>query len=231
MYKEWERGFVLHCRSFGDTSLIVDLFSKNQGKISVLAKGAKKPRSKYFGIFTPFKEVKITLSGRSDLKTVNEVDIHYHSSASLDSKSTYSYLYINELLSKVLPKSIPNLDLFNLYQSFVEKFNSSSFDEANLRHFELDLLDELGFGINFDISAENQNLEDNQIRFIFVPEQGLKATQLDSGFTLRELKQIKSRKLRNINKNALKELTQSAILSCLDGKQILSGAVFGRLKN
>ena len=54
MYKEWERGFVLHCRSFGDTSLIVDLFSKNQGKISVLAKGAKKPRSKYFGIFTPF---------------------------------------------------------------------------------------------------------------------------------------------------------------------------------
>ena len=61
MYKEWERCFVLHCRSFGDTSLIVDLFSKNQGKISVLAKGAKKPRSKYFGIFTPFKEVKITL--------------------------------------------------------------------------------------------------------------------------------------------------------------------------
>ena len=111
MYKEWERGFVLHCRSFGDTSLIVDLFSKNQGKISVLAKGAKKPRSKYFGIFTPFKEVKITLSGRSDLKTVNEVDIHYHSSASLDSKSTYSYLYINELLSKVLPKSIPNSSL------------------------------------------------------------------------------------------------------------------------
>ena len=99
MYKEWERGFVLHCRSFGDTSLIVDLFSKNQGKISVLAKGAKKPRSKYFGIFTPFKEVKITLSGRSDLKTVNEVDIYNHSSASLDSKSTYSYLYINELLS------------------------------------------------------------------------------------------------------------------------------------
>ena len=43
--------------------------------------------------------------------------------------------------------------------------------------------------------------------------------------------QIKLRKLHNINKNALKELTQSAILSCLDGKQILSGAVFGRLKS
>jgi hypothetical protein len=88
-----------------------------------------------------------------------------------------------------------------------------------------------GLGITFDISAENQNLEDNKVRFIFVPEQGFKVTKLDSGFTVKELKQIKSRKLHNINKNALKELTQSAILSCLDGKQILSGAVFGRLKN
>ena len=231
MYKEWEKCFVLHCRSFGDTSLIVDLFSKNQGKISVLAKGAKKPRSKYFGIFTPFKEIKITLSGKSDLKTVNEVDTNHYPSASLDSKSTYSYLYINELLSKLLPRSIPNLDLFNLYQSFVEKFNLSSFNEVHLRHFELDLLDELGFGINFDISTENQNLEDDKIKFVFVPEQGFKVTQLDSGFTVKELQQIKSRKLHDINKNALKELTQSAMLSCLDGKQILSGAVFGRLKN
>ena len=75
MHKEWEPCFVLHTRPFSDTSLIADIFSLNHGRMSVLAKGAKKPKSKYFGHLTPFRNVRLTFSGKSDLKTLNEIEI------------------------------------------------------------------------------------------------------------------------------------------------------------
>jgi len=45
--------FLLHQRSYGETSIIVEAFTKNHGKMSLIAKGAKKPKSKFFGYLTP----------------------------------------------------------------------------------------------------------------------------------------------------------------------------------
>ncbi len=95
MHKEWEPCFVLHTRPFSDTSLIADIFSLNHGRMSVLAKGAKKPKSKYFGHLTPFRHVRLTFSGKSDLKTLNEIDSSLIDHGNSNQLSTYSYLYIN----------------------------------------------------------------------------------------------------------------------------------------
>jgi DNA repair protein RecO (recombination protein O) len=103
-HNEWDDCFLLHQRSHGETSLIADVFTKKNGKISIIAKGAKKPKSKYFGYLSPFVKLKITYSGRSDLKTLTNIDRDFSHSSNNLSKTTYSLLYINELLVRLLPK-------------------------------------------------------------------------------------------------------------------------------
>ena len=66
--------FLLHQRSYGETSIIADVFTQKSGKISFIAKGAKKPKSKFFGYLVPFQKLKITYSGRSELKTLTCID-------------------------------------------------------------------------------------------------------------------------------------------------------------
>ena len=67
---EWDECFLLHQRAYGETSLIAEVFSRKNGKMSLMARGAKKPKSKFFGYLAPFTKLKFTCSGRSDLKTL-----------------------------------------------------------------------------------------------------------------------------------------------------------------
>jgi len=56
----WDECFLLHQRAYGETSLIVEVFSKSNGKMSLMARGAKKPKSKFFGYLAPFTKLKVT---------------------------------------------------------------------------------------------------------------------------------------------------------------------------
>ena len=71
---DWDECFLLHQRAYGETSLIVEVFSKNNGKMSLMARGAKKPKSKFFGYLAPFTKLQVTYSGRSDMKTLTNID-------------------------------------------------------------------------------------------------------------------------------------------------------------
>ena len=115
---DWDECFLLHQRTYGETSLIVDLFSKMNGKISLIARGAKKPKSKFFGYLVPFIKIKVTYSGRSELKTLTNIDTDLSNIANSMSKKSYSLLYINELLIKLLPKNATHDELFLLYDDF-----------------------------------------------------------------------------------------------------------------
>ena len=118
---DWDDCFLLHYRPHGETSLIVDVFTKKNGKMSIIAKGAKKPKSKFFGYLAPFTKLRITYSGRSELKTLTNIDRDFSESTNSLSKTSYSLLYINELLIKLLPKDAVHEDLFMLYENFLSK--------------------------------------------------------------------------------------------------------------
>ena len=115
---EWDNCFLLHQRAYGETSIIADIFTRSSGKISVIARGAKKPKSKFFGYLAPFCKLKVTYSGRSELKTLTNIDRDFSMSVDNFSKTSYSLLYINELLTKLLPKNATHEELFDLYESF-----------------------------------------------------------------------------------------------------------------
>ena len=221
--------FLLHQRSYGETSIIADVFTQKSGKISFIAKGAKKPKSKFFGYLVPFQKLKITYSGRSELKTLTSIDRDLASNSNTFSKVSYSLLYINELLMKLLPKDAKHEELFVLYDEFLKKINKNNNLEISLRHFELDLLDMLGYGFDYDSEIDSNEPIEAELSYVFVSERGFRKSN-SSSFKGKDILSIKKRKLEDVPLKYLKEITTKAISICLEGKDLTSRKIFKSIK-
>ena len=230
MPHNWEQCFLLHARSFGDTSIIADVFTESSGKVSIMAKGAKNPRSKFFGHLVPFSALRIIVTGKSEMKTLTQIDSNFLSQSVKGPHDLYTYLYVNELMIRLLPKGLPNQELYDLYQNFVELARADAISELDLRAFELDLLDVLGYGINFDTdSKENTEFKDSII-YTYIPEKGFHQAGDTEGFSAREIAAIKNRTLEAIDKLKLKQLLKVAVSACLDRRELSSRDFFKKIR-
>jgi DNA repair protein RecO (recombination protein O) len=138
-------------------------------------------------------------------------------------------LYINELLIRLLPKDASQEDLFNLYEDFLTKIHSGDDIEFTLRHFELDLLDMLGYGLDFenDIDKNEQIVPDKN--YSFIPQRGFRESD-SSNFSGKDIINIRIRDLAKVSKKHLKHITQEAIHFCLDGRDLSSRDIFKRIQ-
>jgi len=221
--------FLLHQRPYSETSIIVEVFTRNNGKISLIAKGAKKPKSKFFGYLVPFHKLSITYSGRSELKTLTSIDRDLSSQTNTMTKTSYTLLYINELLIKLLPKDAIQEDLFLLYEKFLTEVRDQKDLELTLRYFELDLLDSLGYGFDYEIDIDTNLPIDPNLNYSFVSEMGFRRSD-NSNFSGKDITNIKNRNLSAVPKKYLKELTKKAINFCMDGKNLASRKIFRSIK-
>ena len=230
MPHNWEPCFLLHARSFGDTSIIADVFTESFGKLSIMAKGAKNPRSKFFGHLIPFSALRIIVTGKSEMKTLTQIDSNLISHSVKGPHDLYTYLYVNELMMRLLPKGLPNQELYDLYQKFVELTRADSISELDLRVFELDLLDVLGYGINFDTDTKENSEFKDSIIYSYIPEKGFHNAGDVNGYSAMEISAIKNRTLEGIDKLKLKSLLQVAISACLDGRELSSREYFRKIR-
>ena len=228
MTELWHDAFLLHQRPYGNTSIMAEMFTLENGRISVIARGAKKPKSKFFGVLSPFSKLRITYRGRSELKTLTNVDKEDIFSNSF-SKLSFTLLYINELLMKILPHGAPQRELFNLYGKFLIEVKSSKEIDIVLRKFELDLLEMLGYGINFKNEVDaGHSIEVNK-SYDFIPELGFKESP-NGLFDGHEIISISKFDFKDINKKKFKALTTMAISYSLDGDDLKSRKIFKTLK-
>ena len=226
----WEECFLLHQRSYGETSIIAEVFTRNLGKMSVIARGAKKPKSKFFGYLVPFSRLKITFSGRSELKTLTNIDRDLSLTNTYLSRKSYSLLYINELMIKLLPKDAEHKPLFDLYSKFIQDSLNEEKMDYLLRNFELDLLEMLGYGINFHADINNEEEIKLYKNYIFVAESGFMASDNAKDFSGEDIIKIRERNFADISTKKLKQLTQATIMFCLEGKDLNSRQIFRRLE-
>ena len=228
MSELWHDAFLLHQRPYGNSSVMAEMFTLDNGRISVIAKGAKKPKSKFFGVLSPFSKLRITYRGKSELKTLTNVDKEDIFSDSF-SKLSYTLLYINELLIKILPQGAPQKELFNLYDKFLLEIKNSNEIDIILRRFEIDLLEMLGYGINFINEVDSGQSIDADKLYDFVPELGFKESP-NGIFNGKEIISISKLDFENINKKKFKSLTTMAIGYSLDGGDLKSRQIFKTLK-
>ena len=169
-----EKSFVLHIRPYKETSLVVDLFTENYGRVSTLAKGAKKPKSSLRAIKIPTSLNYVSFQGKKELKILTHCENiqHYSLSAGLP---TNCVIYLNELLIKFLQSEDPHKRIFNEYRmtldSLGEKHNTEKISNL-LRSFELLLLQEVGYGINFGSEAKSGKRISEELLYSFDPMQG-----------------------------------------------------------
>ena len=139
--------FVLHQWDWSETSLILDLFSRDHGRVAAVAKGAKRPYSQMRPVLMPFQRL-LVATGRAkaeegaDILTLRSAE-YAGAGAVLPPSRLFSGFYLNELLMKALPRGDPHQRLFDAYSDTLAVLALAD-DEAALRAFELVLLRETG---------------------------------------------------------------------------------------
>lgn len=149
--------YVLHQRPYRDSSAIVELFTPEHGRVGVVAKGVKRPKSPWRGFLQAFQPLLVSWSGRGELATLTGVDAQ-GTALRLPASFIASGFYLNELLMRLLHRHDPHVELFSCYDSTLRHLADMAGDETAmqreleiaLRRFEMRLLEALGYGLVLD---------------------------------------------------------------------------------
>ena len=171
---EDEKGFLLHARPYGETSMIVDLYTRFCGRVKCIAKGYRKPKKRAANrLLLPYVEYSFSWSGRADLKTLTGAEI-LGPTEFLQKESLYFGLYINELIYRLFLEQDSSERFYDHYKEFINALFRGPLDEPLLRKFEIVLLNELGYGLVLDSEAESGNELEPDGHYLYVPQFGLK---------------------------------------------------------
>ncbi len=138
--------YVLHTYPFKETSLVVELFSKQFGRIAAVAKGARRPRSAMRGMLQSFQLLAGAWSGKNELKTLHSLD--WSTGLTLiKGEALMCGFYMNELLLRLLPREDAHEVLFEYYANTMQTLTLGKDFATTLRRFELKLLQEMGYAV------------------------------------------------------------------------------------
>ncbi|MGQ0522997.1 MAG: DNA repair protein RecO [Betaproteobacteria bacterium] len=147
--QDQQPAFVLHSYPFRETSLIVEFFTRDKGRVALVARGARRPRSALRGVLLSFQPLLLSWSGRGELPALHKAEWH-GSYAALKGLSLICGFYLNELLLRFLARDDPHEPLFSIYRETLEALAQGSDSAVILRRFEKHLLRELGYGVILD---------------------------------------------------------------------------------
>ncbi|WP_058913201.1 DNA repair protein RecO [Entomohabitans teleogrylli] len=225
----WQRAFVLHSRPWSETSLLLDIFSEESGRIRLIAKGARAKRSSLKGALQPFTPLLVRWGGRGEVKTLRSAEA-VSLALPLSGIALYSGLYVNELLSRVLEQEIRFSELFFDYlhclQGLAESVGSP---EPALRRFELALLGHLGYGVDFLHCAGTGEEVSDTMTYRYREEKGFIASLVvdNNSFTGHQLRALFHREFPDADTlRAAKRFTRMALKPYLGGKPLKSRELF-----
>ena len=150
-----EPAYILHKRPYRETSQILEVFSRHHGRLSLMSKGSRSPRSRTSGILQPFRPLLLSWSGRGDMPGLRGVDMADARPPALTGKALLSAMYLNELLVILLHRNDVHEALFADYHETLYQLQLSSKLEIILRHFEKSLLEQIGFGLSLNYDADS----------------------------------------------------------------------------
>lgn len=172
--------FVLHSYPFRETSLVVELFTREAGRIAVVAKGARRPKSALRGVLLAFQPLLVSWTGRGELQTLIRAEWHgvYQPLRGL---ALICGFYLNELLMKLVPRHDAHEGLFETYAATLAALEGVAEPAAVLRGFEKNLLRELGYAMTLDRDVESGHPIAAEQRYTYLVERGPVSGARDGG--------------------------------------------------
>ena len=224
-----ETAYTLHSRPYRESSLLIDVFTREHGRVTVLAKGIRKLKSKQRSAMLPFSLLSIGWSGKGELPILTQAE-HDGPVPILRGQQRLCGFYVNELLVKLLHKHDPHVELFDAYHRLLDILVSGVDMEMHLRLFEKKLLQELGYALELEHESDGSTRIDPQAIYQYVPMYG--AVRVDRTtsniLTIRgaTLLALAREKLDQANLDESKQLMRSVINHHLGQYRINARSLF-----
>ena len=166
-----EPAFVLHTRAYRETSQLVDLFTRHYGRLRVVARGFRRPKTGG-RVLEPFIPLVVGWSGKGELKNLVSAEPSGHPLL-LTGNHLFSGFYLNELILRLLADHDPHETLFDSYLEVIARLSGGEEIEPTLRIFEYSLLDEIGYGLVLDSTIDAGNAVEPDSWYWFDPSTGV----------------------------------------------------------
>lgn len=231
---EHEPAYVLHAYPYKETSLIVEVFSRRFGRVGLLARGARRPRSAMRGVLLAFHPLRMTWSASAELGTLMSAEWG-GGQASLSGIGLMCGFYLNELLLKLLPRGDPHEALFDAYGAALARLAAGDSQPAVLRGFERRMLAELGYAPVLDRDAANGARIEAEKHYAYEAERGpVESRRVDgdsviSGRTLLDMAADNYENSRT--REEARRLMRALIADRLGGQSLHTRAVLSELQD
>lgn len=223
--------FVLHTRPYRETSALVTVLSQQWGKVNFVAKGIRAKKHAKTALLQLFLPLKVDVFGQHELKNLAQIEA-LGIGLSLKDDFLYSAMYINELLMRVLPVEMPCSAIFAMYQQALQQLNAQLPLEPLLRDFELNLLDDLGYGVDFTVDMQlSEPIRADQY-YLYNPELGfvlddpIAAQHRRAVFEGQVILDIAERNWHEHSLKAAKQINRIAMKTLLGDKPLKSRELF-----
>ena len=167
-----EPAFVLHSHPFRETSLILDVFSRSHGRLAIVARGARRPRSSLRGLLLGFQRLLLSWFGKGEVRTLHSAEWQ-GGQPYLQGTALMCGFYLNELLVNLLARDDPHERLFDYYRATLQRLAHQADHAATLRCFEKHLLQELGYALVLEREAGSDKAIQAELCYRYAVERGV----------------------------------------------------------
>lgn len=177
---ELEPAYVLHARAYQETSQILEVLTRHHGRVGLVARGARRPASRWRSVLQPFLPVRLSWSGRGNLHTLKAAEPAGFTTP-LAGLAVMGAFYLNELIINFTRRGDPHPELFAAYAAALAELRTLPDTEPTLRRFELALLGAVGYGLNLAGNAACDTPIDPGSSYEYRLEQGPVPSRAGSG--------------------------------------------------
>ena len=166
-----EPALVLHARAWRETSLLVEAFSRGHGRLGLIARGARRPKSRLRGLLQPFIPLLLSWRGKGELATLTGAETTGGVVLLAGSAAIVGF-YVNELLLRFLHRHDPEPILFDQYRAALDRIARVDDPEPVLRIFEKRLLQAVGYALELEREANSRVAIDPEGRYRYTTDSG-----------------------------------------------------------
>jgi DNA repair protein RecO (recombination protein O) len=212
-------GWLLHRRPYRNSSLILDVFTANGSRLAAVARaGQRNP------LLQPFRPLMFQLRGRTELRSLVAVE-SAGAPLGLQGERLYCGLYVNELLERLLHRDDPHAGLMEAYQTTLTLLVDGEVPaDVLLRHFEMRLLDILGYGFSVELDLNGCPLEP-VLRYRLLADQGLQR-DVKGPYLGASLSDIAAGRWHDDARRVARDLMREALAPHLGGRPLVSRKLF-----
>jgi len=163
--------YVLHGRPYRESSVLLEVFSRDHGRLGLVARGARASRSRWKNMLQPFRPLLLSWNLRGELGTLTGAD-QVASPPALAGERLFCGLYANELLMRFLQRLDPHPGLFGHYGELLGTLAAGQEVQGSLRLFEYHLLRAAGFGMQLEHEAHSGEPLRPELSYDYLPETG-----------------------------------------------------------